>query len=337
MKFIALIYGDETPGRARRTTSARGDRAIHGDHEGMRDGRRLRRRQPAHVDRDATSVRIRDAETLVVDGPYAEVKEALGGYYLLECDTMDEALDWAARIPAARTSGGRGPARLHRPGGGAAVKYALLIYGPTRAGPTSPTRKVEHRADVMPRWLELFDELRRVDPEVGGQELDERRTAKVVRVRDGERLVTDGPFAETKEYIGGLFVVDLPDLDEAIRLASLDPDRGDGAIEIRPLVVEEPPASGNGVEEAFREEWGRVVAILTRALGDLELAEDAVQDAFAAALERWPRTACRGTREHGSSRLPETARSTGSAETGVQREGGAARDESRHSRRKRTR
>ncbi len=45
----------------------------------------------------------------------------------------------------------------------------------------------------------------------------------------------------------------------------------------------------NGVEEAFREEWSRAVAILTRALGDLELAEDAVQDAFAAALERWPR------------------------------------------------
>ncbi len=51
--------------------------------------------------RDATTVRVRDGETLVTDGPYAEVKEALGGYYLLECATMDEALDWAARIPSA--------------------------------------------------------------------------------------------------------------------------------------------------------------------------------------------------------------------------------------------
>jgi hypothetical protein len=50
---------------------------------------------------DATTVRIRDAETLVTDGPYAEVKEALGGYFLFECDSMEEALDWAARIPAA--------------------------------------------------------------------------------------------------------------------------------------------------------------------------------------------------------------------------------------------
>jgi hypothetical protein len=51
--------------------------------------------------RDATTVRVRDQETLVTDGPYAEVKEALGGFYLFECGSMDEALEWAARIPAA--------------------------------------------------------------------------------------------------------------------------------------------------------------------------------------------------------------------------------------------
>jgi hypothetical protein len=50
---------------------------------------------------DATTVRVRDAEALVTDGPYAEVKEALGGYFLLECASMDEAVDWAARIPGA--------------------------------------------------------------------------------------------------------------------------------------------------------------------------------------------------------------------------------------------
>jgi len=51
--------------------------------------------------RDATTVRVRDGQTLVVDGPYAEVKEALGGYFLFECPSVDEAVDWAARIPAA--------------------------------------------------------------------------------------------------------------------------------------------------------------------------------------------------------------------------------------------
>jgi hypothetical protein len=51
--------------------------------------------------RDATTVRIREGQTVVVDGPYAEAKEVLGGYFLFECGTIDEALDWAARIPAA--------------------------------------------------------------------------------------------------------------------------------------------------------------------------------------------------------------------------------------------
>jgi hypothetical protein len=51
--------------------------------------------------RDATTVRVRGDETLVTDGPYAEVKEALGGYFVFECASIDDALDWAARIPAA--------------------------------------------------------------------------------------------------------------------------------------------------------------------------------------------------------------------------------------------
>jgi hypothetical protein len=55
-------------------------------------------------------------------------------------------------------------------------------------------------------------------------------------VRDDEKLVTDGPFAETKEILGGVFLVDLPDLDEAIRLASLIPAARHGSVEIRPLV-----------------------------------------------------------------------------------------------------
>jgi len=49
----------------------------------------------------ATTVQVRNGDTIVTDGPYAEVKEALGGYYLLECNSMDDAVDWAARIPGA--------------------------------------------------------------------------------------------------------------------------------------------------------------------------------------------------------------------------------------------
>ena len=117
------------------------------------------------------------------------------------------------------------------------MKYAMLIYGDDSTWvDLSEVERKQLRAEEMPKWLELFDELRRADPEVLGRELDGRRTAKVVRVRDGERVVTDGPFAETKEVIGGLFAIDLPDLDEAIRLASLVPETHYGSVEIRPVL-----------------------------------------------------------------------------------------------------
>ncbi len=88
----------------------------------------------------------------------------------------------------------------------------------------------------MPQWVALFEELGKADPSISGYELDGRRTAKVVRVRDGERIVTDGPFAETKEIVGGVFLTDLPDLDEAIRVAALVPTAKHGSLEIRPIV-----------------------------------------------------------------------------------------------------
>ena len=118
------------------------------------------------------------------------------------------------------------------------MKYAMLIYGDDSAWVDLPDEeRAALRADEMPQWISLFEELRRADPTVSGKELDGRSTAKVVRVRDGERLVTDGPYAETKEILGGVFLIDLPDLDEAIRLASLIPAAKDtGSIEIRPIL-----------------------------------------------------------------------------------------------------
>jgi hypothetical protein len=117
------------------------------------------------------------------------------------------------------------------------VKYALLIHSDQADwSDYSDDEKSRLRAEEMPRWIALFEELGKADPEAKGYELDEAGTAKVVRVRDGERVVTDGPFAETKEAIGGLFLMELPDLDEAIRLASLIPTAQHGSIEVRPIV-----------------------------------------------------------------------------------------------------
>jgi hypothetical protein len=117
------------------------------------------------------------------------------------------------------------------------MKYALLIYSDQAAWvDLSDEEKARLRAEEMPRWISLMEELQKADPELKGYELDAAGTAKVVRVRDGERLVTDGPFAETKEVLGGAFILDAPDLDEAIRLAALVPTAWQGSLEIRPLV-----------------------------------------------------------------------------------------------------
>jgi hypothetical protein len=102
VKYVALIYGD----------ASRWEQFSPQEREGVYDRYRAFGEEATKAGvaiggaelgptRDATTVRIRDAETLVTDGPYAEVKEALGGYYLLECGSLDEALDWAAKIPGA--------------------------------------------------------------------------------------------------------------------------------------------------------------------------------------------------------------------------------------------
>jgi hypothetical protein len=71
----------------------------------------------------------------------------------------------------------------------------------------------------------------------GGQALQGTRTATSVRVRDGKRLTTDGPFAETKEQLGGFYLVDAPDLDAAIAMAAKIPAARFGCIEVRPIMT----------------------------------------------------------------------------------------------------
>jgi hypothetical protein len=118
------------------------------------------------------------------------------------------------------------------------MKYALLVYSDQSSWERlSDEEAAAARAESMPKWIALFEELGKADPEVQGRELAAASDAKVVRVVDGETIVTDGPFAETKEQLGGIFVTDLADLDEAIRIAALVPAAEYGTLEIRPLIV----------------------------------------------------------------------------------------------------
>ena len=99
MKYLALIYGDEerwsqlSPDEREREM---GEYVALSQQDVTVGGNEL------DSVATATTVRVRGDETLVTDGPFAELKEALGGYYVLECDSIDEACTWAAKIPAAR-------------------------------------------------------------------------------------------------------------------------------------------------------------------------------------------------------------------------------------------
>ena len=117
------------------------------------------------------------------------------------------------------------------------MRYALMVYGEQEPWfDLSEEEAAKARRETLPRWYALFDELGKADPGFGGKELDDIRTAKTVRVRNGEVLITDGPFAETKEQIGGVFDIKLPDLDTALELAAKIPTAESGSIEVRPIV-----------------------------------------------------------------------------------------------------
>jgi hypothetical protein len=117
------------------------------------------------------------------------------------------------------------------------MRYAMLIYSDQEPWlELSEEEAAKRSEESLPKWHAFFGELGNADADMSGKELDDVRTAKTVRVRDGQVLVTDGPFAETKEQIGGFFDTNLPDLDTAIAYAEKIPASEYGSIEVRPVV-----------------------------------------------------------------------------------------------------
>ena len=100
----------------------------------------------------------------------------------------------------------------------------------------SPEEAAAARAEEVPKWEALFGELGPSRALGAGFELDSPTTAKTVRVRGGETIVTDGPFAETKEQIGGLMEIEAEDLDAAIAIAARIPVVFRASVELRPVI-----------------------------------------------------------------------------------------------------
>jgi hypothetical protein len=131
---------------------------------------------------------------------------------------------------AVRPGGGCDPTSLRNEG--QTVKYMLLIYSPPVEREPTP----EEWAAAMPAWEAFGQGLRDHNAYVDAAPLAPTTSATTIRIRDGNRVVTDGPFAETKEWLGGYYIIDVPSLDQALEAAAMCPGAKDGSVEIRPLV-----------------------------------------------------------------------------------------------------
>jgi hypothetical protein len=175
-------------------------------------------------------------EPLVTTGPYAETIEALGGFYVIDADTLDDAIEIARQIPAAGH-------------GWVGLRPMVMWQGPEGDAPAPGTRYMaimygkESEADVpdTPAWDEGAAEHGRFIEAVGGAvqagaALHPIDTTTTVRVREGELLVSDGPFSEIAEIVGGFYVLTAPTADAAVDLAKRLPVNPGGAVELRPVI-----------------------------------------------------------------------------------------------------
>jgi hypothetical protein len=112
------------------------------------------------------------------------------------------------------------------------MQYLLLIYGEEKLW---DGYKEADKQEIYKGYRELIGELHGKGTFLGGHELHPISMATTVRVRNGKKSVTDGPFAETKEQLGGYFLVEAKDLDEAMAIAERIPSAKSGSIEVRPV------------------------------------------------------------------------------------------------------
>jgi hypothetical protein len=108
------------------------------------------------------------------------------------------------------------------------MRYLILIY---ENEATIPQDEAEFQ-----RWMDYTERLKASGCYLGGEALQPTSTATTVRVNSGKALMTDGPFAETKEQLGGFYMVDCKDLDEALKWAAEIPSADRGPVEVRPIM-----------------------------------------------------------------------------------------------------
>ena len=111
-------------------------------------------------------------------------------------------------------------------------QYMLLIYGDPTDAPPADQQEAQYA-----EWLNYTNALVASGAMINGAPLEGTAAAKTVRVRGGDMQLSDGPFADTKEILGGYYLVDVPTIDEAVALAAKMPSIESGTVEVRPVVV----------------------------------------------------------------------------------------------------
>jgi hypothetical protein len=119
------------------------------------------------------------------------------------------------------------------------MKYALLIYGDQSQGQDASPEDIKA---VMDEWWKYEAWLGERGIKLAGEALQETHHATTVRVQEGQTVTTDGPFAETKEQLGGFYLIDVTNLDEALEAAAKCPGAFTGSIEVRPVMEFDQPS-----------------------------------------------------------------------------------------------
>jgi hypothetical protein len=184
----------------------------------------------------AATVRVRNGETLISDGPFVESKEWVAGFDLIDCADIDEAIEAAAKHPISwfhsieiRPLDGDRLADPPLVADQSQMKFMLMVIGNDQ--PYTEAERAIFEAGIPP----LVAEHERRQSWLLGHSLQGPQTATMVRVRDGQTLLSDGPFAETKEFIAGFDVLACDTREEAIEIAAIHPVSAIRMIEVRPF------------------------------------------------------------------------------------------------------
>lgn len=188
----------------------------------------------------ATAVTVRPGlgDPLVTAGPFTETTEVIGGFYVLETETLDDVIELGRHIPAAAQSWieirplvqwqDRGGPEGGPPEG--LDRYMALIYGKETAADVPDTPEWDEGAAAHGRFIEWAG-----DDVLGGGALRPASTTTTVRVRDGDVLVTDGPYSEAAEVVGGVYLFGPVTRERAVELAARIPVNPGGALQVHPI------------------------------------------------------------------------------------------------------